>query len=94
MSDETPRDAPNWAQPVTQLHVGDIPDGATNINVDGRRLTSPIQGFGKMWQKTYSVRIPGQLVSPEELIATWKRRFPEFWPAGNRFYGPLRGSRP
>ena len=37
---------------------GDVPDGATNINVDGRRLTSPIQGFGKMWQKTYQVRMP------------------------------------
>ena len=41
------------------LRVGDVPDGATNINVDGRRLTSPIQGFGKMWQKTYTVAVAG-----------------------------------
>ena len=28
-----------------------------------RRLTSPIQGFGKMWQKTYQVRLPAERVS-------------------------------
>jgi len=94
MTDDTSRDAESWAKPVTQLHIGDVPEGATNINVDGRRLTSPIQGFGKMWQKTYTVAIPSALVSPSELIATWKARFPEFWPAGNRFYGPLTGIAP
>ncbi|HVF78544.1 MAG TPA: hypothetical protein VNA28_09620 [Solirubrobacteraceae bacterium] len=94
MADQSPRDAQSWAKPVTELHVGDIPQGATNIDVDGRRLTSPIQGFGKKWQKTYTVRIPAQIVSPEELIATWKQRFPEFWPEGNRFYGPLTGNAP
>ena len=94
MTDDSTRDAQSWAKPVTQLHIGDVPDGATSINVDGRRLTSPIQGFGKMWQKTYTVRIPSRVVSPTELIATWKRHFPEFWPAGNRFYGPLTGIAP
>ncbi len=94
MSDETPRGTQGWAKLVAQLRVADVPEGATNINVDGRRLTSPIQGFGKMWQKTYAVSIPSQVVSPGELIATWKRRFPEFWPPGNRFYGPLTGIEP
>ncbi|MGI8428213.1 MAG: hypothetical protein ACR2OB_02675 [Solirubrobacteraceae bacterium] len=89
MTDDKPRNVEGWADVVSQLHVADVPDGATNINVHGRRLTSPIQGFGKMWQKTYSVAIPSVLASPSELIATWKQRFPEFWPAGNRFYGPL-----
>jgi len=94
MPDETSRDADSWAKPVTNLHIDDVPDGATNINVDGRRLTSPIQGFGKMWQKTYTVRIPSAVASPQELIATWKAHFPEFWPAGNRFYGPLTSVAP
>ena len=31
---------------------------------------------------------------PTELIATWKQRFPEFWPDGNRFYAPLTGIEP
>ena len=70
------------------------PEGAVNINVEGRRLASPIQGFGKMWQKTYQVRIPAERVTATDLIATWKQRFPEFWPEGNSFYGPLTGIAP
>ena len=83
-----------WATSGSDLKLTDVPDGATNLNVEGRRVTSPIQGFGKMWQKTYRVRIPSGRAAPEELIAVWKQRFPEFWPDGNRFYGPLTGIAP
>jgi len=88
------RDATNWAKSVSRLKVSEVPEGAVNINVEGRRLTSPIQGFGKMWQKTYQVRIPQERVSAEELIVAWKEHFPDFWPEGNRFYGPLTGIEP
>jgi len=84
----------NWAGPVSRLNAPDVPDGAVGINVKGKRLTSPIQGFGKMWQKTYVVRLPAEKVSAVNLIATWKQRFPEFWPEGNTFYGPLTGIAP
>jgi hypothetical protein len=88
------RDAANWAKSVTDLKVSEVPDGAVNLNVEGRRLASPIQGFGKMWQKTYQVRLPADRVSSTDLIAIWKQHFPEFWPEGNRFYGPLTGIEP
>jgi hypothetical protein len=88
------RDATHWAKQVSTLNVSEVPEGAVNLNVEGRRLTSPIQGFGKMWQKTYQVRLPAERVGPEELIATWKKRFPEFWPDGNMFYAPLTGIEP
>ncbi len=90
----TARDATSWAKSVSHLNVSAVPEGAVNINVEGRRLTSPIQGFGKMWQKTYQVRIPSDRVSNTALIATWRQRFPDFWPEGNRFYGPLTGIEP
>jgi hypothetical protein len=32
--------------------VARAPAGALNLNVDGRRAMSPLQGFGQMWQKT------------------------------------------
>ena len=67
------------------------PAGAT---VGGGRPVSPLQGFGRMWQKTYRVEIPAQRVTPDALIAEWKVRFPEFWPDGNRFYAPLTGIAP
>jgi hypothetical protein len=88
------RDATYWAKSVSHLNVSEVPEGAININVQGRRVASPIQGFGKMWQKTYQVRLPAERVSATDLIATWKQRFPEFWPEGNNFYGPLTGIEP
>jgi hypothetical protein len=88
------RDAASWAKAVSQLNVSDVPEGAVNINVQGRRLASPIQGFGKMWQKTYQVRLPAERASARDVIAAWKQRFPDFWPEGNRFYAPLTGVAP
>jgi hypothetical protein len=67
--------------------------GVRGTNVAGRRLTGPVQGFGKMWQKTYRMNL-GTTVTPREAIATWKAHFPEFWPPGNRFAGPLAGISP
>jgi hypothetical protein len=90
---ETPRDAEHWAKPVSTLHVEEVPEGASNL-VEGKRLLGPIQGFGKMWQKTYRVSLEGATASPVEVIRLWKERFPEFWPEGNEFYAPLTGIEP
>jgi hypothetical protein len=91
---EQTRDAAHWARSVSRLTVSNVPEGAMNVNVTGKRLAGPIQGFGKMWQKTYQARLPRASASPQDLIATWKERFPDFWPEGNRFYAPLTGIAP
>jgi len=91
---EAARDATFWAKSVSRLKVSEVPEDAINLNVEGKRLNSPIQGFGKMWQKTYQVRLARTSVSPTDLIATWKQRFPEFWPDKNHFYAPLTGIAP
>ena len=84
-----------WARPVDRLTVANRPPSqAINLNVDGRELTGPLQGFGQMWQKSYTVRLSGADVTPEQVIATWKARFGDFWPRGNRFYGSLQGITP
>jgi hypothetical protein len=88
------RSEESWAKSVARLEVKDVPDGAVNLNVEGRRLASPIQGFGKMWQKTYQVRVPAERASATDLIATWKENFRDFWPEGNHFYGALTGIAP
>jgi hypothetical protein len=86
-SQQPSRDATYWAKPVDGLRVGDISSEATNLNVEGRHLSSPVTGFGQMWQKTYWIRLTGADVTPEQVIKHWKANFPEFWPEGNRFYG-------
>ena len=75
-----PRDAASWARKVDRLEV-DHRSGVRGTNVAGRRLTGPVQGFGKMWQKTYRMDA-GSQITPEQAIATWREHFPEFWPAG------------
>ena len=89
-----PRNADSWAAPVDKMEVGHVPDSAMNLNVQGRRPTGPLQGFGQLWQKTYRVRLEDVAISPTEVIREWKAHFPEFWPDGNNFYGPLQGVQP
>ena len=89
-----PRDAAYWAAYVSQLQVSHVPTGALDLNVTGKQVVGPLQGFGKMWQKTYRVTLKGAPVTPVEVIKTWKENFPRFWPSGNRFYKPLTGIAP
>jgi hypothetical protein len=83
-----PSDRSNWAQPVSKLKVSSMPAEAMNFSVEGRRVVGPLQGFGQLWQKAYSVRRKGASITPAEVIRTWKEDFTKFWPAGNRFYAP------
>jgi hypothetical protein len=85
------RDEGNWAKPVERLEASSVPRGAADT-VGGKQALSPIQGFGKMWQKTYSVS--GIEATPQEVIAIWKAEFPSFWPKAGRFYAPLTGIEP
>lgn len=98
MSDEqqdAPRDADHWADHTSQLRVQDVVEGeADQTAVDGRRIAGPLKGFGKMWEKTYQVRLEGADVTPEEVVEVWKQRYDEFWPETASFYAPLAGVEP
>lgn len=82
----TPRDADGWAPLIERL--GD----ETGVNMGGRRLNGPQQGFGALWQKTYRVVLPG--VKPETVITEWKANYGRFWPRSARFNAPLAGIKP
>ncbi|HEY5390267.1 MAG TPA: hypothetical protein VIJ83_06885 [Solirubrobacteraceae bacterium] len=83
------RDAAGWARPVTHLTAAD-----GHINVTGRRPTAPMNGFGRMWQKTYRTRVGEDSIEPTTVITVWKEHFSELWPTGNRFFAPLAGITP
>jgi hypothetical protein len=91
---EEPRDAAYWAKPVGELQVSGLPEEAINLNVHGRHVVGPLQGFGQMWQKTYSVRLSGSRATPAEVIQAWKDNFPKFWPSGSNFYAPITSIAP
>jgi hypothetical protein len=83
-----------WAKPVDQLAVEEVPEGAVNLNVNGRQVVGPLQGFGQLWQKTYKVRLNNSDVTPAEVIKIWKEKLPEFMPDNSRFYPSLTGVAP
>lgn len=88
-------DVGHWASSVERLAVGEgRPDAAQNAwGVTGRRLTGPMQGFGRLWQRTYTLPI-GHAATPQGAIAEWRAHFGDFWPGGSRFYGRLEGINP
>jgi hypothetical protein len=93
--EKQPRDAAGWAQQNTRtLRIQRAPTGALNLNVEGRQITGPLQGFGQMWQKTYRISLKGSIAAPTRVISAWKEHFAEFWPANSRFFGPLTGIAP
>lgn len=89
---KTPQSA--WAAPVKNIKVTETPEGAINLNVDGRQLASPLQGFGQMWQKTFQVRLDGVEMPPNEVLKIWQENFPVFQPPENRFYPAMSGIEP
>jgi hypothetical protein len=90
IKEKMPRNAASWAKPVDHFEAGETPAGAINLNVSGKRATGPLQGFGQLWQKTYTIRLEGADVSPQDVIATWKADFGRFWPKGNYFYSQFK----
>ncbi len=83
-----------WAKPVTELKISDVPAGAVNLNVEGRHLVSPLQGFGQLWQKTYRVRLSGTATTPEDVVRLLKAKLPGFMPADSRFFPSVIGVTP
>lgn len=93
----TPRPAAaegQWAKPIRAFHVAGDGAGGDARSVEGRRLVGPLQGFGKLWQKTYRVRLEGATATPTEIIRVWKSDYGTFWPPSNRFHAPLAGITP
>ncbi|MDD5648122.1 MAG: STAS domain-containing protein [Dehalococcoidia bacterium] len=86
------RDDP-WASPISRLQVKAMPNEAVNLNVKGRRVAGPMQGFGQLWQKTYRISLPGE-IEPAHAITVLKDNFTKFQPPANRFYPPPGGIRP
>lgn len=86
--------AAGWARSTPTIEVEHVPPGATNINVAGRRRAGALQGFGRLWQKTYQVRLVGTQKTPAEIMQIWKEKFAELQPPENQFYPPMTGIKP
>lgn len=90
----TPIDTGCWAKPVALLSLPNRVEGARNLNVDGRRVVGPVNGFGRLWQKIFRLYIKDKVVTPEEAIDVLKHHFPSFQPSFNRFFPSPAGIAP
>ncbi len=88
------RDAAHWAAPVSKLEVADVPSGAVSLNVEGRHVVGPLQGFGQLWQKTYRVQLTGAETTPDDVVSHLKQNLPEYMPDNSRFYPSVTGVEP
>src|SRR5262245_37264469 len=84
----------SWARPVDRLNIAEIPVGARALNVQGRRLFGPLQGFGQMWQKTYRIGLCHSKLTPHEIVAIWKQNVPNLKPPQKRFFPSATGITP
>ena len=77
---------PGWAVNVEHISVGDVPAEAMNINVNGRKITSPVNGFGCLWDKKYRFQVNNTNIEPQKIVSLWRSEFPDFWPKGNYLF--------
>lgn len=83
--------ATQWAGPMGRAHLGAEAAGGAGLNVEGHRVRGPFDGFGQLWQKTYTVRLSGAQVSPAEVVRLCSERLGELWPQGSRLHIPPPG---
>jgi hypothetical protein len=84
----------HWARPVEHIETGEVPPGASAVNVDGREVVNPTHGFGQLWRRTYRIPLKGVQSTPAEVMKYWKDHFPEFQPEENRFLPTSDGVKP
>ncbi len=87
-----PRDGAYWATNVERLTVP-AELKSHGYNIDGKRVAGPQQGFGRLWQRTYSADL-GHAVAPERLVSDWRAHFGSYWPRMGRFYGSMSAIQP
>lgn len=83
-----------WAKPVDKLRVAGTPAGALNLNIEGKHVVGPLQGFGQLWQKSYRIPLHGSTASPQDVVRVWKEKLPELMPNDSRFYPSITGVKP
>lgn len=87
-------DAQHWAKPVSRLMVPSMPKEARNLNVDGRGISGPVNGFGQLWQKIFRLSVSDPTITPAQSVAALKQNFPDFQPAFNRLFPSPAGIQP
>lgn len=82
-----------WSPPLGRLPRPRTTDPRGAPNIEGRRPAPTAAGFGQLWEKRFSVRLPLDM-TPEALMADWRAHFHELWPRNHALWRPLTGLQP
>ncbi len=81
----------HWATALGRARAGALPADFLDVNVGGRKVRGPLQGFGQLWHKTYRARLVGAEVAPQAVSRILREHLSELWPEGNRLHLPPPG---
>ncbi len=84
----------HWSAPFNTLPAAQVRKGVLSLNMQGRRLSGPLQGFGRLWEKTFRMRLSGVQTTPAEVVQIMKEKLPELLPPDSPFYPSLKGIQP
>ncbi len=79
-----------WMPPMAIITVSPLPAGIRSLNVSGRRPSGLVRGFGPLWQKTYTLRVPAGKAEPTAIVDILRSDLPALQPPANQFY-PVGG---
>lgn len=80
-----------WLQDFHRISKVERIKGAYTKNLKNRTLLSPLQGFGPIWEKTYTLKCHKEGITPQESIEILKKNLPRFQPDNNDFYPSSKG---
>ncbi|MCJ7623983.1 MAG: STAS domain-containing protein [Anaerolineaceae bacterium] len=89
-----PGETPSWTEPVMKFDIKGLSQDAFTNNVEGKKPTSPLNGFGKLRHKIYEIRLSDVNMDVKDVISIWKNEFTDFIPEGNAFFFPKNGIQP
>jgi hypothetical protein len=90
--DQPERTPDAWARSSGPLRVS-AQHARAGYNVEGRLVSGPHQGFGRLWKRDYWADF-GPGITPERVIAQWRAHFGDYWPKGGHFHGAPAGITP
>ncbi|TAL18649.1 hypothetical protein EPN96_00645 [bacterium] len=75
--------AGEWLTGFGRVREAELPPGDPGLNVLGRNMQLPVNGYGNLMQKRYSLRLCKEGLALEEVATALRTRIGEFWPEGN-----------
>jgi anti-anti-sigma regulatory factor len=73
-----------WLKEYGRVRKEELPPGDPGLNVLDRNMQLPVNGYGILWLKRYSIRLCRGGLSTAEAATALRSSLGNFWPEGNK----------